>query len=160
MARSLAPSHHPSSDGVPFPHGAGGIGPRALFFSRRYRHHWRRDRLTPPLRPGGEDLELMERFAWRRGKSDPLRCYLFRGFRPAITGAGLFALGLDICLGWNAPAVGPIPATLQRGFISESFDAVRLRWGTGHLAPTFIKPLGFVTIALRILRVRLVASTA
>jgi hypothetical protein len=87
-----------------------------------------------------------------------LLAYLLRGYRPVlwfcVAGTRLFALGLAVCLSWIAPA---ILASWQRGSVPD-FDAVRLRWGVGHLVIAGIKLLAFLAIALAILTVRFVTS--
>jgi hypothetical protein len=71
------------------------------------------------------------------------------GFRLALAGFLLFALGLAVWFTWVAPANG-ILATWTPGLIPENFYAVRNRWETGHMAVAGLKLLGFMATALAI----------
>jgi hypothetical protein len=43
---------------------------------------------------------------------------------------------------------------LGPGPIPENFDAIRLRWETGHMAVAAIKLAGFITVALTLVSIR------
>ncbi|MDX0434029.1 DUF1772 domain-containing protein [Sinorhizobium medicae] len=83
--------------------------------------------------------------------------YLLSNERPAfwfaLAGGGFFAGGLAAWFTLVAPAnailatwPGPIPA---------DFEAVRLRWETGHMAVAALKVLGFGSISVALLAPRL-----
>jgi hypothetical protein len=52
-----------------------------------------------------------------------------------------------------APANAELAAWVP-GPIPENFDAVRLRWETGHMAVAAIKLVGFVMVALTLVTIR------
>jgi hypothetical protein len=72
-------------------------------------------------------------------------------FRWALAGAILLALGLVVWFGWVAPA-NSVLATWVPGPISDDFNAVRHRWETGHMAVAALKLIGFIAIALSVVR--------
>ena len=80
-----------------------------------------------------------------------LLTFVLRGRRPqfhlALAGTACFALGLGLWLAIVAPANGVL-ATWMPGPIAADFDAIRLRWETGHLLIAAVKLVGFVLLAL------------
>ncbi|MBW8909610.1 MAG: DUF1772 domain-containing protein [Mesorhizobium sp.] len=65
----------------------------------------------------------------------------------------LYAVSLALWLGLVKPA-NDILATWAPGPIPDNFDAIRLRWETGHMAVTAAKALGFISLCLGLLTVR------
>lgn len=57
----------------------------------------------------------------------------------------LYAAALALWFGLVKPA-NDILATWTPGPIPENFEAVRLRWETGHMAVTAAKALGFISL--------------
>ena len=76
--------------------------------------------------------------------------WLLYGDRPAsmlaLAATVLFALALATWFAWVNPA-NAVLATWQPGPVPADFDAVRLRWETGHMAVAAIKLVGFVCLA-------------
>jgi hypothetical protein len=67
------------------------------------------------------------------------------GFRPAALGAALLAAALAAWFALVAPA-NAILATWTPGPIPADFDAVRLRWETGHMVVAALKLAGLISI--------------
>jgi hypothetical protein len=65
----------------------------------------------------------------------------------------LYAAALALWFGLVKPA-NDILATWTPGPIPENFEAVRLRWETGHMAVTAAKALGFISLCFGLLGVR------
>ncbi|MDX8530653.1 DUF1772 domain-containing protein [Mesorhizobium sp. VK25A] len=86
-----------------------------------------------------------------------LLAWMLRGepfaFRFALVAALLYAAALALWFGLVKPA-NDILATWTPGPIPENFEAVRLRWETGHMAVTAAKALGFISLSLGLLGVR------
>lgn len=84
-----------------------------------------------------------------------LLAYLSRrirtAFRLALAGCLLFGLALVVWAGWVAPA-NAVLATWQPGPIPPEFEAVRLRWETGHMAVTALKLLALPATILSALQ--------
>jgi hypothetical protein len=84
--------------------------------------------------------------------------YLLAGERSAfwfaLAGAGLLAAGLAAWATLVAPA-NAILATWKPGPIPPDFEAVRLRWESGHMVVAAAKLLGFASISLALLAPRL-----
>jgi len=80
-----------------------------------------------------------------------------RADRPAFTlafaGSGLYLIGLVIWLVVVAPANAEL-ATWTPGPLPEDFDAVRLRWETGHIVIACVKFLGFLLMGSAALSMR------
>ncbi|WP_186417226.1 DUF1772 domain-containing protein [Bosea sp. CS1GBMeth4] len=74
-------------------------------------------------------------------------------FAFALAGCLLYALSLAVWAAWVAPA-NAILATWQPGPIPPEFDAVRLRWESGHMAVAALKLLGLGAIVISTLRDR------
>lgn len=72
-------------------------------------------------------------------------------FRFVLAATLLYAISLALWFGLVKPA-NDILATWAPGPIPENFDAVRLRWETGHMAVTAAKALGFISLCLGLLR--------
>ncbi len=91
-----------------------------------------------------------------------LLAYLLANERPAfwfaLAGAVLLAAGLGAWFTLVAPA-NAILATWQPGPLPPDFDAVRLRWETGHMVVAAAKLMGFVSICVAVLARRLPAGT-
>ncbi|WP_353645782.1 DUF1772 domain-containing protein [Mesorhizobium sp. WSM2239] len=83
--------------------------------------------------------------------------FMLRRNRPAfyfaIAAALLYAASLAAWFLLVAPA-NSVLATWSPGPIPENFDAIRLRWETGHMAVAAIKLVGFVMIALTLVSIR------
>ena len=83
--------------------------------------------------------------------------WLLYGDRPAsmlaLAATVLFALALATWFAWVNPA-NAVLATWQPGPVPADFDAVRLRWETGHMAVAAIKLVGFVCLAGSLLSMR------
>ena len=76
-----------------------------------------------------------------------------RAFKPALAGSMLYLGGLMI---WAA-VVAPVNAELaswKPGPLPEDFDAVRLRWETGHIVIACVKLLGFASMVSAVLLMR------
>ncbi|MGB3391238.1 MAG: DUF1772 domain-containing protein [Pseudaminobacter sp.] len=73
-------------------------------------------------------------------------------FRFAFAAAALYALALAAWLTLVAPANAEL-ATWQPGPIAENFDAVRLRWETGHIVVAGIKLIGFIALVVAMLNI-------
>ncbi|WEX75436.1 DUF1772 domain-containing protein [Sinorhizobium numidicum] len=84
--------------------------------------------------------------------------YLLASERPAfwfaLAGAGLLAAGLAAWFTLVEPA-NAILATWAPGPIPPDFEAVRLRWETGHMMVAAAKILGFASICVALLAPRL-----
>ncbi|WP_192252163.1 DUF1772 domain-containing protein [Mesorhizobium silamurunense] len=68
-------------------------------------------------------------------------------FRFVLAAALLYALALVLWTVLVKPA-NDILATWTPGPIPGNFDAIRLRWETGHMAVTAAKALGFISLVL------------
>ncbi len=79
-------------------------------------------------------------------------------FRFALAGAVFFAGGLAAWFTLVAPA-NAILATWKPGPIPPDFEAVRLRWETGHMVVAALKVLGFGSISIALLAPRLGGGT-
>lgn len=88
--------------------------------------------------------------------------YLLANERPAfwfaLAGAAFFAGGLAAWFTLVAPA-NAILATWKPGPIPPDFEAIRLRWETGHMAVAALKVLGFGSISIALLAPRLGSGT-
>jgi hypothetical protein len=71
----------------------------------------------------------------------------------AIAAALLYAGALAAWFLLVAPANAEL-ATWTPGPVPENFDAVRLRWETGHMAVAALKLVGFVMVALTLVSIR------
>lgn len=80
--------------------------------------------------------------AWRMRGEGP-------AFRLALAGAVLFVAGLALWFGWVAPA-NDVLATWEPGPLPPEFEAVRIRWETGHMAVAAAKLAGFAALALAV----------
>ncbi|WP_081162516.1 hypothetical protein [Ensifer aridi] len=91
-----------------------------------------------------------------------LLSYLLASERPAfwfaLAGAGLLAAGLAAWVTLVAPA-NALLATWKPGPIPPDFEAVRLRWETGHMVVAAAKVMGFASIALALLAPRLASGS-
>ena len=65
----------------------------------------------------------------------------------------LYAAALALWFGLVKPA-NNILATWMPGPIPGNFEAVRVRWETGHMAVTAAKALGFISLCFGLLGVR------
>jgi hypothetical protein len=74
-------------------------------------------------------------------------------FRFVLVATLLYAAALALWFGLVKPA-NDILATWTPGPIPENFEAVRLRWETGHMAVTVAKALGFISLCFGLLSVR------
>jgi hypothetical protein len=72
---------------------------------------------------------------------------------PPEHGRGDYSASLAAWVLLVAPANSEL-ATWVPGPIPENFDAVRLRWETGHMAVAAIKLVGFVMVALTLVSIR------
>jgi hypothetical protein len=83
--------------------------------------------------------------------------FMLRRDRPALyfaTGAALlYAAALAAWFALVAPANAEL-ATWTPGPVPDNFDAIRLRWETGHMAVAALKLVGFVMIALTLVSIR------
>ena len=83
--------------------------------------------------------------------------FMLRRDRPAfyfaIAAALLYAASLASWFMLVAPANAEL-ATWTPGPVPQDFDAVRLRWETGHMAVAAIKLVGFVMVALTLVSIR------
>jgi hypothetical protein len=83
--------------------------------------------------------------------------FMLRCDRPAfyfaVTAALLYAAALAAWFLLVAPANSEL-ATWTPGPVPQNFDAVRLRWETGHMAVAAIKLVGFVMVALTLVSIR------
>jgi hypothetical protein len=70
-----------------------------------------------------------------------------RAFRLALVGAALLGLALAVWVGWVAPA-NSVLASWKPGPISADFEAIRLRWETGHMVIAGLKLAGLVAIVM------------
>jgi hypothetical protein len=82
--------------------------------------------------------------------------FMLRRDRPALyfaTGAALlYATALAAWFALVAPANAEL-ATWTPGPVPKNFDAIRLRWETGHMAVAALKLVGFVMIALTLVSI-------
>jgi hypothetical protein len=81
--------------------------------------------------------------------------FMLRRDRPAFYFAVAAALLSAALAAWFllvAPANSEL-ATWVPGPIPENFDAIRLRWETGHMAVAAIKLVGFVMVALTLVSI-------
>ncbi|TGU44091.1 DUF1772 domain-containing protein [bacterium M00.F.Ca.ET.152.01.1.1] len=76
-----------------------------------------------------------------------------RAFWFVLAGTLLYALALALWTVLVKPAKD-ILATWTPGPIPENFEAVWLRWESGHMAVTAAKALGFISLCLGLLTVR------
>lgn len=74
-----------------------------------------------------------------------------RGQGWAIAAAVLFAAALSAWF-WLVAPVNAVLATWQPGPVPPDFDAVRLRWETGHAAVAALKLGGYVALCQALLR--------
>jgi hypothetical protein len=83
--------------------------------------------------------------------------FMLRHDRPAfyfaVAAALVYAAALAAWFLLVAPANAEL-ATWVPGPIPENFDAIRLRWETGHMAVAAIKLVGFVMVALTLVTIR------
>lgn len=86
-----------------------------------------------------------------------LLAWLLRADRPAfwfvLAAAVLYAVSLAMWSILVKPA-NDVLATWVPGPIPENFDAIRLRWETGHMIVTGIKAAGFVSLIVGLLSIR------
>ncbi|TPK62286.1 DUF1772 domain-containing protein [Mesorhizobium sp. B2-4-19] len=86
-----------------------------------------------------------------------LLAWLLREDRPAfwfaLAAALLYALSLVLWFVLVKPA-NDVLATWVPGPIPDGFEAIRLRWETGHMAVTAFKTAGFISLALALLAIR------
>ncbi|OHV68504.1 hypothetical protein LCM4576_02010 [Mesorhizobium sp. LCM 4576] len=86
-----------------------------------------------------------------------LLAWMLRGqaaaFRFVLAATLLYAAALALWFGLVKPA-NDILATWTPGPIPENFEAIRLRWETGHMAVTVAKALGFISLCFGLLGVR------
>lgn len=86
-----------------------------------------------------------------------LLAWMLRDEPPAfwfvLAAALLYALALAL---WFLPVkpANDVLATWVHGPIPDNFEAVRLRWETGHMAVTAAKALGFISLCLGLLAIR------
>ncbi|TPI17095.1 DUF1772 domain-containing protein [Mesorhizobium sp. B4-1-3] len=80
-------------------------------------------------------------------RADPL------AFRFVLVATLLYAVSLALWFGLVKPA-NDILATWRPGPIPDNFEAVRLRWETGHMAVTVGKALGFISLCFGLLGLR------
>jgi hypothetical protein len=76
-----------------------------------------------------------------------------RAFPLALAGAALLALALAVWVGWVAPA-NSVLASWKPGPIPADFEAIRLRWETGHMIIAGLKLAGLVAIVMAALEGR------
>ena len=74
-------------------------------------------------------------------------------FRFAVAAAVLYALALAAWFALVAPA-NSVLSTWTSGPVAGNFDAIRLRWETGHMAVASIKLIGFVALVCSMLSMR------
>jgi hypothetical protein len=74
-------------------------------------------------------------------------------FRFALAATVLYALALVAWFGLVNPA-NAVLATWTPGPIPADFDAIRLRWETGHMVVAAFKLAGFLSLAFALLSVR------
>lgn len=82
--------------------------------------------------------------------------FMLRRDRPAFYFAVAAALLSAALAAWFllvAPANSEL-ATWVPGPIPKNFDAIRLRWETGHMAVAAIKLVGFIMVALTLVSIR------
>lgn len=86
-----------------------------------------------------------------------LLAWMLRGqataLRFVLVATLLYAAALALWFGLVKPA-NDILATWTPGPIPENFEAVRLRWETGHMAVTAAKAFGFISLCFGLLGVR------
>jgi hypothetical protein len=73
-------------------------------------------------------------------------------FRYAVVGAVLYALSLAAWFALVAPA-NSVLSTWTSGPVAGNFDAIRLRWETGHMAVASIKLIGFIAVVCTLLSI-------
>jgi hypothetical protein len=71
----------------------------------------------------------------------------------AVAATLLYAAALAAWFTLVAPANAEL-ATWTPGPVPQNFDAIRLRWETGHMAVAAIKLIGFVMVALALVSIR------
>ncbi|TGP91419.1 MULTISPECIES: DUF1772 domain-containing protein [unclassified Mesorhizobium] len=76
-----------------------------------------------------------------------------RAFWFAFSAALLYALSLIFWIVLVKPA-NDVLATWVPGPIPDDFEAIRLRWETGHMVVTAFKAAGFVSLVLALLTIR------
>ena len=85
-----------------------------------------------------------------------LLAWMLRGqaaaFRFVLVATLLYAVSLALWFGLVKPT-NDILATWAPGPIPDNFEAVRLRWETGHMAVTAAKVLGFISLCFGLLGV-------
>ena len=74
-------------------------------------------------------------------------------FGYALTATILFIVSLVAWASWVRPA-NSVLATWRPGPIPENFEAVRLRWETGHMAVAALKLCGLLSLVLALLAMR------
>ena len=74
-------------------------------------------------------------------------------FWPVLAATLLYAVSLALWFVLVKPA-NNVLATWVPGPVPDNFDAVRLRWETGHMAVTAAKAAGFISLVLGLLSVR------
>jgi hypothetical protein len=75
-----------------------------------------------------------------------------RAFRYAVVAAVLYALSLAAWFALVAPA-NSVLSTWTSGPVAGNFDAIRLRWETGHMAVASIKLIGFIAVVCTLLSI-------
>ncbi len=82
---------------------------------------------------------------------------LLRGDRPAsrfaASAAVLYALALGAWFALVAPANAELATWTREAALPENFDAVRLRWETGHMVVAAFKLAGFVALMVALLSI-------
>ena len=74
-------------------------------------------------------------------------------FWPALVAAILYAAALIAWFTLVKPA-NDVLATWVPGPIPDNFDAIRLRWETGHMVVAVIKFAGFISLTLALLAIK------
>ncbi|RWC28620.1 MAG: DUF1772 domain-containing protein [Mesorhizobium sp.] len=86
-----------------------------------------------------------------------LLAWMLRNDRPAfwytLAAAVLYAVSLAMWFALVKPA-NDILATWVPGPIPENFEAIRLRWETGHMIVAGFKAVGFVSLVVALLWIR------
>lgn len=86
-----------------------------------------------------------------------LLAWMLRNDRPAfwyaLAAAVLYAVSLAMWFALVKPA-NDILATWMPGPIPENFEAIRLRWETGHMIVAGFKAVGFVSLVVALLWIR------
>jgi hypothetical protein len=75
------------------------------------------------------------------------------GFWYVLAATLFYALSLALWFLLVKPA-NDVLATWVPGPIPDNFEAIRLRWETGHMAVTVAKALGFISLCLGLLSTR------